>query len=178
LHVIDRVISDPEEQKKELALYKKAFHQLSKGKEFVFMDEAHLGDFFSQFAQTVNLLKGHDGDTPITATPSSSKLTKLVVFLNEKSGLEVARVAKGIPDSDNPWFDANVVEEVWNIILMSDSISTEFAKTCVATYGEASRFFEKEPKSYYLNDLDFLLRYWKCNHYPSYPNNMTTQANN
>ncbi|MBI4648625.1 MAG: DUF3843 family protein [Bacteroidia bacterium] len=94
-----------------------------------------------------------------------------LVFFNKLSGIELGiGIAKYIPDKNNPYYDKNL--EAWKIIhiLVSKDFSKEFFMYLVNNYEIKGIQFQGETDNkIMLNNLDFMLRYWKRGNYFSKP---------
>jgi hypothetical protein len=54
-------------------------------------------------------------------------------------------------------------------LLVSEELSTELVMYCVENCREKLPFFNQFPGKHYLEDIDFLLRFWKRGGYHSKP---------
>ncbi|MGB3606947.1 DUF3843 family protein, partial [Psychroserpens sp.] len=96
-------------------------------------------------------------------TEAAEEIT--VVFFNPKSGIEFYNaIENAFPDHRNAFFTEESHQELTHI-LMSDTCSTELALFLVENYKDRLNYFKNEPYKSYLNDLDFLLRFWKKGNY-------------
>ncbi|WP_211208075.1 hypothetical protein [Anaerophaga thermohalophila] len=78
-------------------------------------------------------------------------------------------VNSAFPSPDNPFYDeaectGNLLE-----LFMSEEISKELAMFCVDNYKSELPFFAEEKGKLYLENIDFLLRFWKKNNYFTKP---------
>jgi len=90
---------------------------------------------------------------------------EIIVFFNPKCGIEIFQnISNAFPDKRNPFFTEESHEDVQHI-LMSEECSTEFAHYLIENYKDKLSYFKKEPYKSYLNDLDFLLKFWKKENY-------------
>lgn len=90
---------------------------------------------------------------------------EVTVFFNPAGGIEFYNdVANAFPDDKNPFFTEESHENISHI-LMSPEVSTEFSQYLVEHYRDKLNYFKSEPYSTYLNDFDFLLRFWKKSDY-------------
>ena len=97
-----------------------------------------------------------------------------IIFFNQNQGIEFyVDVIGAFPGKNNPFFEKEIKEDVQHI-LMSDNCSTEFANYLVDNYKDRLEYFETEPYKSYLNDLDFLLRFWKHGNYHTESNVVMT----
>ena len=88
-----------------------------------------------------------------------------VLFFNPNSGIEFYDdIINAFPDERNPFFSDESQEDVQHI-LMSQVCSTEFTNYFIEHYRDRLDYFKVEPYKSYLNDLDFLLKFWKKDNY-------------
>ena len=93
-----------------------------------------------------------------------------LVFFNPGSGVEMAfGISSAFPDPNNPFYDAEMSREDTLSLLFSREFSKELVLYCVEQYGEQLPFFQEDPGRKYLQDLDFLLRFWKVENYHTKP---------
>lgn len=93
-----------------------------------------------------------------------------LVFFNEKSGIEIAlEVNSAFQMPNNPYFEKAISEEHILRLLMDKSISTELAMFCIDNCKTKLPFFKAGVGKRYLDDIDFLLRFWKKNNYHTKP---------
>lgn len=93
-----------------------------------------------------------------------------LVFFNPKSGVEIAlAVNSAFQMPNNPYFEKALSEEHILRLLMDKSLSTELAMFCIDNCKTKLPFFKEGVGKLYLEDIDFLLRFWKKNNYHSKP---------
>lgn len=93
-----------------------------------------------------------------------------LLFFNPKSGVEIVmEVNSAFPLPANPYFDKEESEDHIFRLFMDESISTELAMYCVDNCKTNLPFFQQGVGKMYLNDIDFLLRFWKKESYQSIP---------
>jgi hypothetical protein len=91
-----------------------------------------------------------------------------LLFFNQKSGLEIVNgLNSAFPDPQNPFFNENESEEQLMGLLVSDTVSGDLAKFCIDHYREVLSFFNNEEEAFILENIDFLLRFWKNGSYYS-----------
>lgn len=101
---------------------------------------------------------------------SLRKDKNIVVFFNTNQGIEIYNdICEVIPDSKNPFYAGELVPEIKQI-LFSSQYSREFTEYYVTNYGSKLDFYKTGTGFKYLKDLDFLIRFWKPNHYFNLPN--------
>jgi hypothetical protein len=92
------------------------------------------------------------------------------VFFNPKSGLEIALAVNcAFPLPNNPFFNVEDSEEDIMFLLISDEMSTELAMFCIDNCKNNLPFFKEGVGKRYLDDIDFLLRFWKKDNYLAKP---------
>ena len=93
----------------------------------------------------------------------------LIVFFNPSHGIELINDVFGaFPDKNNPYFEKETKEDFLHMVCSTD-ISKEFVDYCVETYKNDLSFFKTAPYANYLEDLDFLMRFYKRQHYFTRP---------
>jgi hypothetical protein len=101
-----------------------------------------------------------------------------LVFFNPKSGVEIAmNVNSAFPMALNPYFKAEDSEESVMRLLMDESMSTELARYCIENCKNKLSFFNSGVGKKYLDDIDFLLRFWKKYNYHTIPSITYTGQN-
>lgn len=162
------------------------FLNYSRGKQIVFLKSDEIFDFMEKFAQHYNDLLRLNASEDIQPqiqdkskeyfTEDSKKidLKKIaesgLVFFNPKSGLETAVGFNNVfPLHENPFYvETGSVEKIFDL-LMSDEISKELALYCIEV-NKSHEYFQKSIIGmYYMNDIDFLLRFLKKENYHTYP---------
>ena len=93
-----------------------------------------------------------------------------LVFFNSNSGNEIAlAVNSAFPMSLNPYFNEEDSEEHVMRLLMDESLSTELVYYCIDNCKAKLSFFKEGIGKKYLDDIDFLLRFWKKENYHTIP---------
>lgn len=93
-----------------------------------------------------------------------------LVFFNPKSGLEIALAVNcAFPLPNNPFFNIEDSENDIMFLLISDEMSTELAMFCIDNCKSNLPFFKEGAGKRYLDDIDFLLRFWKKDNYFAKP---------
>lgn len=93
-----------------------------------------------------------------------------LVFFNPKSGLEVALdVNNAFPLPNNPFFQVEDSEDDIMFLFMSEEMATELAMFCINNCKSKLPFFNEGIGEKYLDDIDFLLRFWKKDNYFAKP---------
>ncbi|MCD6367428.1 MAG: hypothetical protein J7L46_07815, partial [Bacteroidales bacterium] len=93
-----------------------------------------------------------------------------LAFFNPNSGSEIAlAVNSAFPLPTNPYFEEENSEEHIMRLLMNESLSTELTMYCIDNCKTKLPFFNKGIGKKYLDDIDFLLRFWKKDNYHTKP---------
>jgi hypothetical protein len=93
-----------------------------------------------------------------------------LIFFNPRSGGEIALdVNCAFPLPNNPFFEIEKSEDHIMHLFMSESFSTELAMYCIDHCKFKLPFFASDIGHRFLNDIDFLLRFWKRNKYHTKP---------
>ncbi len=101
-----------------------------------------------------------------------------LVFFNPNSGSEIAMaVNSAFPMSLNQYYKEEDSEEHVMRLLMDESSSTELVMYCIDNCKTNLSFFKKGIGKKYLDDIDFLLRFWKKDNYHTIPSITYTGQN-
>ena len=93
-----------------------------------------------------------------------------LVFMNPKSGVELAfSVNSAFPSPDNPFYDEAQNEEHIIRLLISEDFSKELVMYCIDNYKTKIPFFNTGIGKQFIENTDFLLRYWKTDTYHTKP---------
>ena len=93
-----------------------------------------------------------------------------LVFFNPKSGVEIALgVNCAFPLINNPFFDVKQSTDDIMALLGSEEMSTELALFCIDNCKNDLPFLHEGLGKKYLEDIDFLLRFWKKDNYQAKP---------
>lgn len=101
-----------------------------------------------------------------------------LVFFNPASGVEIAfDVNSAFPMASNPYFKEE--ESIVHVmrLLLDESISSELVMFCIDNCKTRLSFFTKGIGKIYLEDIDFLLRFWKKESYHATPSITYTGQN-
>ncbi|OEK09861.1 hypothetical protein A8C32_10145 [Flavivirga aquatica] len=95
----------------------------------------------------------------------NSEEQEAIVFFNPKNGIEIYfDIINAFPDKNNPFYTEESEGDIMHL-LISPEYSTEFVYYFINTYKDQLSFFEREPYKSYLEDIDFLLKFWKKDSY-------------
>ncbi len=165
-----------------------AFKDYNKGSQIAFLPSDKIEEFnkgyIDFFNSTLNLSEteireaeqrarneGFFGTNTNDKHKDFSKISETgLVFFNPNSGCEIAlAINSAFPMSSNPYFKEEDSEEHVIRLLMNENLSPELAMYCIDNCKTKLSFFKKEVGKKYLDDIDFLLRFWKKDNYYSIP---------
>ena len=163
-----------------------AFRDFNNGSQIVFLPSEKIEDFYKDYAEFFNnslqlsekeikeakQRAKSDGFFGINDEHKDfSEVSETgLVFFNPKSGIEIAlAINSAFPLEINPFFVEEDSEEHIMHLLMDESISTELAMYCINNCKTELPFFNKGVGKMYLDDIDFLLRFWKKDNYHAKP---------
>jgi hypothetical protein len=93
-----------------------------------------------------------------------------LVFFNPKSGCEIAvGINSAFPAKENRYFLEDESEDAIFSLFMSPEFSKELVLYCIDHYKDKLPFLKEGEGRKYLDDIDFLLRFWKQEDYFSKP---------
>lgn len=163
-----------------------AFKDFNKGSPIAFISSDKIEDFIGSYTEyfnnSLNLSVQEKEEAKQRARKDGFFGTKeerknysevsdtALVFFNPKSGVEIAlAVNSAFPLSNNPFFSVEESENDIMFLLASDEMSTELAMFCIDQCKSDLPFFNKGIGKKYLDDIDFLLRFWKKDNYFAKP---------
>lgn len=113
---------------------------------------------------------GYFGDEDNKKLDLSGMADTGLLFFNQKSGGEIAMgINNAFPLKNNPYYNKEDNDDAIMQLLVSESMSTELVMYCIGNCKNKLPFFKEGLGLMYLDDLDFLLRFWKNEHYHSKP---------
>lgn len=171
-----------------------AFKDYNNGSQIAFLPseriEKFIKGYFEFFNDTLNLSEKETREAKQRASNEGffgtndkhddfSEVSETgLVFFNPKSGSEIAMdVNSAFPMSSNPYFKEEDSEEHLLNLLMNEGLSTELVMYCIDNCKSKLSFFEKGVGKKYLEDIDFLLRFWKKDNYHTIPSITYTGQN-
>ena len=163
-----------------------AFKDYNNGSQIAFLPSENIEDFYKGYIEffnnTLNLSDKeireakqrvrNDGlfDTNAKHKDFPEVSETGLVFFNPNSGCEIAlAINSAFPMSSNPYFKEEESEEHIIRLLMDDSLSAELAMYCIDNCKTKLLFFKEGIGNKYLDDIDFLLRFWKKDNYHTVP---------
>ncbi len=152
-----------------------AFEQVCGHRDIAFVESTQLEDLFATIVQKTNEMNPLARSAPkkpnITLVKELTERSEIVVlFYNPKAGMEIyPGLESAFPLDHNPYFDsARSLNATQNIIL-SEMVSTEiahyFLEHCLPRLDVNLAGLEELLE----NDADFILRFWKADHYITDP---------
>ncbi|MBW6442136.1 DUF3843 family protein [Patescibacteria group bacterium] len=163
-----------------------AFKDFNNGSQIAFLPSERIEEFykgyFEFFNNTLNLSEkeireakqrakndGFFGTNDKHRDFSEVSETGLA-FFNPNSGSEIAlAINSAFPMLSNPYFKEEDSEEHVMRLLMDESLSTELVNYCIDNCKTKLSFFKEGVGKKYLDDIDFLLRFWKKDNYHTMP---------
>ncbi|MCF6170017.1 MAG: DUF3843 family protein [Bacteroidales bacterium] len=177
-------------QKKEtdetLKMQLSAFKDFNNGSQIAFLPSERIEEFFKGYIEffndTLNLSEKEIKEAKLRAKNDGffgtndehkdySEVSETgLAFFNPNSGSEIAlAVNSAFPLSTNPYFYEEDSEEHTMRLLMDENLSTELTMYCIDNCKTKLPFFNKGVGKKYLEDIDFLLRFWKKDNYHTIP---------
>ena len=171
-----------------------AFKDFNNGSQIAFLPSVKIEEFYKGYIEffnnTLNLSEkdireakqrarndGFFGTNDMHKDFSEVSETGLA-FFNPNNGSEIAlAVNSAFPMSSNPYFIEEDSEEHVMRLLMDESLSTELVMYCIDNCKTKLSFFTKGVGKKYLEDIDFLLRFWKKDNYHTIPSITYTGQN-
>lgn len=164
----------------------KAFIEFNNNQQIAFMDsnkiELFLKDYIEFFNNSLKLsqkekkeakqraredgLFGNENETKDFTKVSESGL----VFFNPKSGAEIAlAVNSAFPMKNNPFYNEDESEEHIMRLFYAEELSPELAMYCFDNFNKDLSFFKSAEGKLIIDNIDFLLRFWKRSNYYTKP---------
>lgn len=164
----------------------KAFKDFNNGLQIAFLPTGKIEGFYKSYIEffnnSLNLSdkeieevkkrSRRDGFFGIEDKPKNfSEVAETgLVYFNPKSGVEIAlAVNSAFPLANNPYFEEEYSEDHTMRLLMDEGLSAELAMYCIDKCKKELPFFNKSAGKMFLDDIDFLLRFWKKNSYHTKP---------
>lgn len=165
----------------------KAFLDFTNGSQIAFVEsgkiEEFLKDYMEHYEKCLKLSVkkkedakkrartegyfGEENKEPLEALKGSGNG---LIFFNPKSGTEIALdMNSAFPAPENPFFNKEMSEEHIIRMLLSEEQSKELVMYCIDNFKSQLPFFETENGGVVLEDIDFLLRFWKKSNYFTKP---------
>lgn len=160
------------------------FKHITNGKQIVFLEKDKLNEFVNGFNNVYNeyvdslekkkkKLKEIPHDLIKLLISTNQKLDEedsAFVFFNPLGGIEVGvNVNSAFPDEDNPYYNYDESTDDLMSLLSSDEFSRELVHYCIDNYKEKIPYFSNNRNTFMIENLDFLLRFWKTERYHTKP---------
>lgn len=164
----------------------KAFKEFNNNQQIAFMNSNKIDSFMKKYIEffnnSLNLSQkekdeakqrirtdGFFGDES-EAKDFSDVSDSGLVFFNPKSGVEVAlAVNSAFPLKNNLFYNEKNCEEHIIRLLYAEELSTELVWFCIDNFKNELKFFKTSEGKMYLDNIDFLLRFWKRGNYFTKP---------
>lgn len=174
------------ETSKLLNIQLNAFKDFNGGSQIAFLPAEDIDEFCEDFMEFYNNSLGLSqeerndaqqraknegifGEKERTKMFSEHTVTGLV-FFNPKSGIEIImELNDAFPLANNPFFNVEESVEAIMYLLQSKEVSVELVNYCIDNCKKDLPFFIDGYGSFFLTELDFLLRFWKQDEYFSTP---------
>lgn len=169
-----------------------AFKKYNKGSQIAFLKTEEFEEFHNNFIEYLIDSSDNSKKEKIKAKENlklnreingssikdlADQSDSILFFYNPKSGGEIALSANSaFPMPSNPYFNEEESEEDVLHLLINEEISKELVMFCLENCQSKLPFFQKEIGKKYLEDIDFLLRFWKGASYHTTPSISFTGA--
>lgn len=164
---------EKENAKTFLLEQEEAFLKFNNEKYIAFVKEGELNNFIEDYTNFFNKSKGRPEKGKSGRSKKSMDFKDsgegAVVFFNPKSGVEIAFVNNAFTAKENKYFDEYESAEETYHLLYSKETSAELANYCIDNYKDKLGFFKTDFGKIFLENSDFLLRFWKGSSYHSKP---------
>jgi hypothetical protein len=154
--------------------YEVAFLKSSEVNQFVnsfmqfYNESLHLNE--TQKQQTKNRIKKNGLDENDFNLSLEDTEDEVLVFINPNSVVEIVfNLNSAVPMPNNPFFKDELFEKHVKLLLMGNTSSIELVNFLVSNYKDEIPYFKDGLGKKYLEDFDFLLRFWKGEKYYSKP---------
>lgn len=183
--VVNFLDEDQRAAKQVLAMQQKAFLEFNDDAQIAFMRADEVEDFFAGFMahnKSLNLSEKHQKEATDRARAEGyfgldekkelfpPDLQTAAVFYNPKSGVEVAlKVNSAFPSADSPFYQEDDSGQHVMKLILFDVVSPELVYYCIYNFKDKLPFLQDEKGILYLDNLDFLMRFYKGKNYFSKP---------
>lgn len=164
-----------------------SFLKLNNGSQIAFMKSENLNDFVKQtvehFNESLNLTEKEKQDAKKRARKDgffgaenkeeiagTNEFESCLYFFNPKTGGEIALgINSAFPLENNPFYNTEESENDVLHLFMAENLSAELAMFCINKCKDKVPFLKEGIGKQYMEDIDFLLRFWKKEFYHSRP---------
>lgn len=164
----------------------KAFKEFNNNQQIAFMDsdkiESYISNYMEYFNNSLKLSQKEKNEAKQRARKDgffggehktkdfSEVYDSGLVFFNPNSGVEIAlAVNSAFPMKNNPFFNESESVEHIMRLFYAEELSTELAMYCIDNFKNELDFFKSVEGKMYLDNIDFLLKFWKRGNYFSRP---------
>jgi hypothetical protein len=175
-----------EETKTILTNHFKIFLEFNNGEQIAFLKANEVETFMHEFIdlcnQSLNLSEEEIEErrkstrkkgffqTNKNIEDFTNNSEECLIFFNPKSGCEIVLyVNAAFPLPNNPYFKKEESDYAVMRLLSEESFSKELVMYCIDKCQSKLPFFTSGAGKYLLNDIDFLLRFWKKGNYHAEP---------
>jgi len=160
-----------------------SFLKFNKGSQIAFMPSSKLEDFMQKYIEfhnkSLKLSKKEieesekrqrkdgffGGEKPLSFDLTETGKTA-IVFFNPKGGCEILfDIHSAFPLPNNPYFKEEQSKNHLMDLLAGETASTELVLFCIDNCKSKIPFFNQETGKRLLEDMDFMLRFWKSENY-------------
>ncbi len=171
-----KVLDGNEEKTNELLEKKLAvFKDCTNGSPIAFLSSENAAKFYAKYFESLSAINAISEEQKATIEQflnsdsykkEAEESKSQIVFFNPKKGVEVAFfTSSAFPMPENPYFKEEESEEDISNLLFNTHISPELANFCIDNCKDKLDFFQTGAGKKYLEDWDFLLRFWKVRGY-------------
>ncbi len=162
-----------------------SFLRYNNGSQIAFMPASECEDFTKDFIEyyndslqlTATQIEKSQDRAERAGVEKNKNIAKLndieergLVFFNPKSGLELAwGITDAFPLPSNPYFDEEESEDSIMTLLTSPDLSKELLLYSMKHCKQNLKFFQDTDGKNIVEDIDFLMRFFKKEHYHSQP---------
>ncbi len=100
----------------------------------------------------------------------STEIETGLVFFNPNSGIEIAfDINSAFPDAKNSFYNKELSDDHVLHLLVNSDMSKELVMYSINNFKDSLQFYNTDVGKLYLENIDFLIRFWKKTEYYSYP---------
>lgn len=161
------------EVEKYLSTLSEVFLKVNNNKQIAFLEVEEMPMLIQQIVKENNKnLKKKNNDEAFQnlLNDLNGNQDSGLLFFSPRSGVEMTlEVNSAFPTKDNPFFKEEDCEDDVFHLMCCDTISTELVNYCIDNYKDKIPYFKTKNGKSYLDNLDFMLRYWKRENYYTKP---------
>jgi len=163
------------------------FKKINDGQQIIFLESEKIHSYIDEFVKLYNdsleltekqkedaikraRKEGFFGGRKEKKIDLSKHKESGLIFFNPISGLEIAfGLNSAFPMKNNPFYDSEESDKSMMHLLISEEYSSELAIFCINNSNTESQLFSGYEGKIYLENIDFLLRFWKSSNYHTQP---------